>query len=125
MIRPKDMCVLPCFCEQAQPFTAESIANACETEILKSSKPFLSNISIIKKKNKNIDYRRFFDPRYHCDNELLIEGQSLITDGLSVVKAANKEQNFVAARSTLGGIFHTLQVFSYKPFHVFLILNYA
>ncbi|XP_024121753.2 von Willebrand factor A domain-containing protein 7-like [Oryzias melastigma] len=93
----------------AQSFTAKSIANACEAP--KSYKVFLANIVFIQNMNAAVDVRRLFDARYHFSDELLREGQSLITDGLSVVKAANKKQNFVAARSILGEILHTLQDF--------------
>ncbi|XP_036071146.1 von Willebrand factor A domain-containing protein 7-like [Oryzias melastigma] len=93
----------------AQPFTAKSIANACEAP--KSYKVFLPNILIIQSMNAATDLRRLFDPRYHCDDELLTEGQKLITDGLSALKAANRKQNFLSARLTLGKILHTLQDF--------------
>ncbi|RVE63985.1 hypothetical protein OJAV_G00141760 [Oryzias javanicus] len=93
----------------AQPFTAKSIANACEAP--KSYKFFLPNILYIQSMNAAVDLRRLFEARYHCDDELLIEGRRLITDGLSAVKAANKKQSFLAARLTLGGILHTLQDF--------------
>ncbi|RVE63983.1 hypothetical protein OJAV_G00141740 [Oryzias javanicus] len=92
-----------------QPFTAKSIANACEAP--KSYKFFRSNILFIQTMNAVVDIARLFDPRYHFNDELLIEGQKLITDGLAVVKAANKMQNFWAARSTLAEILHTLQDF--------------
>ncbi|XP_023818539.1 von Willebrand factor A domain-containing protein 7-like [Oryzias latipes] len=61
--------------------------------------------------NAATDFRHFLDARYHCNDELLVEGQRLITDGLSAVKAANKRQNYLAARLNLGGILHTLQDF--------------
>uniref|UniRef100_A0A3B3DEG2 von Willebrand factor A domain containing 11 n=3 Tax=Oryzias melastigma TaxID=30732 RepID=A0A3B3DEG2_ORYME len=93
----------------AQPFTAKSIANACEAP--KSYKFFLPNILFIQSMNAAVDLRRLFEARYHCDDELLREGQRLITEGLSAVKAANRKQSFLSARLTLGGILHTLQDF--------------
>ncbi|XP_070839250.1 von Willebrand factor A domain-containing protein 7-like [Chaetodon trifascialis] len=92
-----------------QPFTAESVAAACQAP--KSTKTFVQTIKLIQKKNKRIDYRHFFNPQYHFDNEKFSEGRKIITDGLSAVKIGNKRENFEVAREILGEILHTLQDF--------------
>ncbi|XP_075343581.1 von Willebrand factor A domain-containing protein 7-like [Odontesthes bonariensis] len=92
-----------------QPFTAESIAAACEAP--KSATSFRNAIDEIQEENKRIDRRRLLDPPYHFDNELFAEGKKIIKDGLEAIKAANKRQEFFSARETLGGILHTLQDF--------------
>ncbi|XP_042355378.1 von Willebrand factor A domain-containing protein 7-like [Plectropomus leopardus] len=89
--------------------TIESVAVACEAS--KSSKSLRKTIRLIQKMNKRVDLLRFAQSSYHMDNELILEGRRLITDGLSVVKASNKEQNFKPARERLGQILHTLQDF--------------
>ncbi|XP_070773357.1 von Willebrand factor A domain-containing protein 7-like [Enoplosus armatus] len=92
-----------------QPFTAASVAVACQAT--KSSKSFLTSIKLIRKKNKRVDLRYFFNPSYHFDNENFSEGRKIITEGLSAVKASNKQGNFAAAREKLGVILHPLQDF--------------
>ncbi|KAM6907233.1 von Willebrand factor A domain-containing protein 7-like [Xenentodon cancila] len=93
----------------AQPFTPESVVAACEAP--KSSKSFRKTITEIQRNNWVIDVKKVFDPNFHCDNEKLLEGQKIITDGLSAVKAANQVQSFTSAVSTLGRLLHTLQDF--------------
>ncbi|XP_032401524.1 uncharacterized threonine-rich GPI-anchored glycoprotein PJ4664.02-like [Xiphophorus hellerii] len=51
------------------------------------------------------------DPAFHFHSEAFLTGRDLITQGLSSLKASVKEQNFQAARNTLGRICHTLQDF--------------
>ncbi|XP_071362498.1 von Willebrand factor A domain-containing protein 7-like isoform X2 [Trachinotus anak] len=92
-----------------QPFTAESVAVACEAS--KSSKSFRQAIKLIQKNNRRVDISRLFSPRFHFDNEEFTEGRKLIAEGLSAVKASNKRNNFEAARAKLGRILHTLQDF--------------
>lgn len=94
---------------QRQPFTASSVAAACGAS--KSLKSFIETIQRIQRKNWQTDIKYALSARRHCDNEELDAGKKIITDGLSVVKASNKQQNFVSATSSLGRIFHTLQVF--------------
>ncbi|XP_018547038.1 von Willebrand factor A domain-containing protein 7 isoform X2 [Lates calcarifer] len=92
-----------------QPFTAESVAVACGAS--KSSKSFCKAISLIQRKNWNVDLFRFYSSRHHFDDETFIEGRKIITEGLSAVKASNKRENFEAAREKLGNILHPLQDF--------------
>ncbi|XP_076606906.1 von Willebrand factor A domain-containing protein 7-like [Chaetodon auriga] len=92
-----------------QPFTATSVAAACQAP--KSTKTFIQTIKLIQKKNERVDYRRLFNPQYHFDNEKFSEGRKIITDGLSAVKIGNKRENFEVAREILGEILHTLQDF--------------
>ncbi|XP_060942359.1 von Willebrand factor A domain-containing protein 7-like [Limanda limanda] len=91
------------------PYTAESVAHACDAA--KSSKSFSQTIEYIKDKNVGIDFWYFFTARHHFDNEEFTKGKKLITSGLSSVKANNKRQNFEAARKTLGRLLHSLQDF--------------
>ncbi|XP_031712874.1 von Willebrand factor A domain-containing protein 7-like [Anarrhichthys ocellatus] len=90
-------------------FTAVSVAVACEAP--KSSKSFRQTIKLIQEKNKGVDISFVSDPRYHFDDENFSEGRKIITDGLSVVKASNKRNNFETARDQLGQILHPLQDF--------------
>ncbi|XP_041809021.1 von Willebrand factor A domain-containing protein 7-like [Chelmon rostratus] len=92
-----------------QPFTAASVVAACQAP--KSSKTFLQTIQLIQKTNQRTDFRFFFSPANHFDNEKFSEGRKIITEGLSAVKTANKRENFEVAREILGGILHTLQDF--------------
>ncbi|KAL7390224.1 hypothetical protein ABVT39_017352 [Epinephelus coioides] len=87
--------------------TVDAVAAACEA----SSKSFLQTIQLIQTRNKRVDYFLFFLARYHMDNEQILEGRKIITDGLAAVKASNREQNFEAAREKLGQILHPLQDF--------------
>ncbi|XP_037603512.1 von Willebrand factor A domain-containing protein 7-like [Sebastes umbrosus] len=89
--------------------TVESVVAACEAS--KSSKSFRKTIKLIQKRNRRVDFRFFFDPRYHFDNENFTEGRQIITDGLAAVKASNQRENFEAARKQLGVICHPLQDF--------------
>ncbi|XP_014327674.2 von Willebrand factor A domain-containing protein 7-like [Xiphophorus maculatus] len=57
------------------------------------------------------DALRSPDPAFHFHSEAFLTGRDLITQGLSSLKASVKEQNFQAARNTLGRICHTLQDF--------------
>ncbi|XP_060941924.1 von Willebrand factor A domain-containing protein 7-like [Limanda limanda] len=91
------------------PYTAESVARACD--VAKSSKSFSQTIEYIQDKNVGIDKRYFYSARHHFDNEEFTKGKKLITSGLSAVKANNKLQNFEAARKTLGRLLHSLQDF--------------
>lgn len=91
-----------------QPFTAESVADACQAN---SSNSFIKTINLIQDKNRNVDLQHASDTAYHFDNENFTAGKKIITDGLSAVKASNKLQNFEAAREQLGTILHTLQDF--------------
>ncbi|XP_026183681.1 von Willebrand factor A domain-containing protein 7-like isoform X2 [Mastacembelus armatus] len=91
------------------PFTAESVALACETT--KSSKTFHKTISLIREKNKMVDYYFFWSAKHHFDDETFTEGRDVIVKGLSSVKASIKQGKLAAGREQLGKILHTLQDF--------------
>ncbi|CAK6971423.1 von Willebrand factor A domain-containing protein 7-like [Scomber scombrus] len=91
-----------------QPFTAESVAFACESS---NSRSFLQTIRLIQKKNKRVDLRHVLDASFHFDDEHFAGGRDIITAGLSAVKASNQLENFEAAREKLGEILHPLQDF--------------
>ncbi|KAM8740973.1 von Willebrand factor A domain-containing protein 7-like [Acanthopagrus schlegelii] len=93
----------------SQPFTAKSVAAACRAP--KASKRFRQAIEFIQRRNRLVDARHVSDPEYHFDNEKFAEGRRIITGGLAIVKASNKEMNFEAARERLGEITHPLQDF--------------
>ncbi|KAM9729384.1 von Willebrand factor A domain-containing protein 7-like isoform 1-T2 [Menidia menidia] len=92
-----------------QPFTAKSIADACEAP--KSKLSFLRAILLTQVSNAKTDFLRLFSPRYHFDDEQFEEGKTIIKDALEVVKANNRKENFFFARYSLGGLMHTLQDF--------------
>ncbi|KAM3623176.1 uncharacterized protein V6R79_007988 [Siganus canaliculatus] len=48
---------------------------------------------------------------HHFNSEAFLQGRKLITDGMVAIKASVAEDNFQAARETLGRILHTLQDF--------------
>ena len=51
-----------------------------------------------------------FSARHHFNSEAFLEGRGLILEGMAAIKANIHENNFQAARETLGRILHTLQV---------------
>ncbi|XP_037545993.1 von Willebrand factor A domain-containing protein 7 [Nematolebias whitei] len=48
---------------------------------------------------------------HHFDSEAFLEGRGLIMEGMLAIKANVREENFKAARETLGRVLHTLQDF--------------
>lgn len=103
------------------PLNAESVAVACEAS--KSSKSFSEAIKLIQKINRHTGTYYFYSAPHHFDDEQFLEGRRLITEGLSVVKASNKRDNFVTAREKLGRILHPLQVISLFVFDIFNQFN--
>lgn len=61
--------------------------------------------------NAKVDQVFLQSAKHHFDDETFQEGREVITAGVSAVKANVKRENFVAARSSLGQVFHTLQDF--------------
>ncbi|XP_071377847.1 von Willebrand factor A domain-containing protein 7-like [Centroberyx affinis] len=92
-----------------QPLTAEAVAIACDSP--KSSKTFRAAIKFIILRNVRVDLRHALNASFHFDEENFIEGRKIITDGISAVKASNRQENFEAARQKLGEILHPLQDF--------------
>ncbi|XP_072535237.1 von Willebrand factor A domain-containing protein 7-like [Salminus brasiliensis] len=94
---------------QPNPLTAESVAKACLYPDSASTLKYV--ISELQLRNAWVDGRHVLDAEYHFDNENFEEGRSLITKGLSLVKASLKKKKFISARERLGEILHTLQDF--------------
>ncbi|XP_051258150.1 von Willebrand factor A domain-containing protein 7 [Dicentrarchus labrax] len=97
------------FTVPAQPFTAEAVAVACGTP--KSSKSFRQAIIFITLMNVRVDIRHALNASFHFDEEMFVQGRKIITEGILVVKASNKQENYESARQKLGEIFHPLQDF--------------
>lgn len=95
-------------CVQAQPFTAEAVAVACGEP--KSSKNYRQAIIFITLRNIRVDIRHALNGSFHFDEELFVQGRNIITEGIMVVKASNKQGNFESARQKMGEILHPLQV---------------
>uniref|UniRef100_UPI0037E7810C von Willebrand factor A domain-containing protein 7-like n=1 Tax=Semicossyphus pulcher TaxID=241346 RepID=UPI0037E7810C len=93
----------------AEPFTAESVAVACGAP--KSSKDFRQAITFIILRNVRVDLRHALNASFHFDEEMFVEGRSIITAGIEAIKASNEQENYEAARQQLGEIFHPLQDF--------------
>lgn len=51
-----------------------------------------------------------FSAPHHFNSEDFLGGRRLITEGMVAIKANVREENFQAARETLGKVLHTLQV---------------
>uniref|UniRef100_A0A8D3BK46 von Willebrand factor A domain-containing protein 7-like n=1 Tax=Scophthalmus maximus TaxID=52904 RepID=A0A8D3BK46_SCOMX len=92
-----------------QPFTAGSVAGACDAS--KSAKSFREAIQLIQDNNVGVDKRKFYSATHHFDDEEFAGGREIVTTGLSAVKASTKRDNFEAARKRLGKILHPLQDF--------------
>ncbi|KAM8898612.1 von Willebrand factor A domain-containing protein 7-like isoform 1-T3 [Spinachia spinachia] len=92
-----------------QPFTAETVAVACGEP--KSSKSYREAIKSITLRNVRVDIRHALNGSFHFDEELFVQGQKIITEGIVVVKASNTQENFESARQIVGEILHTLQDF--------------
>ncbi|XP_051794025.1 von Willebrand factor A domain-containing protein 7-like [Acanthochromis polyacanthus] len=97
------------FTSPAQPFTVENVAVACNSP--QSSKTFRQAIQLIILRNVRVDIRHALNASFHFDDESFIQGRKIITAGLQVVKASNKQENYEAARQKLGEILHPLQDF--------------
>ncbi|XP_063075245.1 von Willebrand factor A domain-containing protein 7-like [Engraulis encrasicolus] len=91
-----------------KPLTAESLAKACVAS--DSAKHFRSSINRIRLFNGLTDLYVFSEER-HFDNEKILGGRQRIKLGLDAVKANIKQDNFDAARRSLGQTLHTLQDF--------------
>ncbi|CAL8266051.1 unnamed protein product [Merluccius merluccius] len=89
--------------------TVTCVIAACDAA--ESTKSFQIAIKLIQRKNKRVDIRRLFNAAYHFDDETFEDGRKVITDGLAIIKASNKLDNFKAAREKLGEITHPLQDF--------------
>ncbi|XP_053703540.1 von Willebrand factor A domain-containing protein 7-like [Synchiropus splendidus] len=97
------------FTAPASPFTAKSVAAACGAP--KSSKSLKEAITLIQLMNVRVDIRYVLNASFHFDDEHINEGRAIITSNLQAVKAANKQENYEAARKALGMLMHSLQDF--------------
>ncbi|XP_061686107.1 von Willebrand factor A domain-containing protein 7-like [Syngnathoides biaculeatus] len=95
--------------------TAERVHEACSSSrkstSLMSTVSFYSSIAYIYFQNANVDLVYALSNKHHFDSETFQKGRDLITQGVSAVKASVKLENFIAGRSTLGQLCHTLQDF--------------
>ncbi|KAK5858709.1 hypothetical protein PBY51_002830 [Eleginops maclovinus] len=92
-----------------QPYTAKAVAEACGTP--KSSKSFRRAIIFITLMNVRVDIRHALNASFHFDEEMFVQGRKIITEGIRVIKANNKQGNFEAARQKMGEILHPIQDF--------------
>ncbi|XP_017272317.1 von Willebrand factor A domain-containing protein 7 isoform X2 [Kryptolebias marmoratus] len=76
-----------------------------------SGAKFHSALQEIYVQNGLVDRDFVNSPPHHFDSEAFLEGRSLIMEGMSAIKANIREENFKAARETLGRVLHTLQDF--------------
>lgn len=92
----------------------EELVQAClgPTAIgMVSGAKFHSALQEIYTQNGLID-RDFIDSDpHHFNSEAFLEGRSLILEGMAAIKANVRNENFQAARETLGRVLHTLQDF--------------
>ncbi|XP_040907014.1 von Willebrand factor A domain-containing protein 7-like [Toxotes jaculatrix] len=93
----------------AQPFTAQTVAAACNAP--QSTRSFQQAITFIILRNIRVDIRYALNASFHFDEEMFVQGRRIITEGIQAVKASNKQENFEAARQQLGEILHPLQDF--------------
>ncbi|KAM9348878.1 von Willebrand factor A domain-containing protein 7-like [Symphorus nematophorus] len=97
------------FAPPAEPYTAGAVAAACGAP--RSTKSFLQAITFITLMNIRVDIRHALNASFHFDEEMFVQGRNIITEGIMAVKASTKQENYKAARQTLGQIFHPLQDF--------------
>ncbi|KAM6940406.1 von Willebrand factor A domain-containing protein 7 [Xenentodon cancila] len=76
-----------------------------------SGAKFHSALQQIYAQNGLIDRDFVNSPPHHFNSEAFLEGRGLITEGMVAIKASIHQENFQAARETLGRVLHTLQDF--------------
>ncbi|KAJ0050442.1 hypothetical protein NL108_003664, partial [Boleophthalmus pectinirostris] len=76
-----------------------------------SGAKFHSALQEIYMQNGLVDRDFVNSAPHHFNSEAFLEGRSLITEGVAAIKANIRNENFQAARETLGKILHTLQDF--------------
>uniref|UniRef100_A0A3P9IIT3 von Willebrand factor A domain containing 11 n=1 Tax=Oryzias latipes TaxID=8090 RepID=A0A3P9IIT3_ORYLA len=92
----------------------EELVKACLGPTAKgevSGAKFHSALQEIYTQNGLVDRNFVNSAPHHFNSEAFSEGRSLITQGMVAIKANIREENFKAARETLGRILHTLQDF--------------
>ncbi|XP_005945584.1 von Willebrand factor A domain-containing protein 7 isoform X2 [Haplochromis burtoni] len=76
-----------------------------------SGAKFHSALQEIYAQNGLVDRDFVNSAPHHFNSEAFLEGRSLITQGMVAIKANVHNENFQAARTTLGRVLHTLQDF--------------
>ncbi|XP_044046128.1 von Willebrand factor A domain-containing protein 7 [Siniperca chuatsi] len=76
-----------------------------------SGAKFHSALQEIYTQNGLVDRNFVNSAPHHFNSEAFLEGRGLITEGMVAVKANIRQENFQAARETLGRVLHTLQDF--------------
>uniref|UniRef100_A0A668S8L1 von Willebrand factor A domain containing 11 n=1 Tax=Oreochromis aureus TaxID=47969 RepID=A0A668S8L1_OREAU len=76
-----------------------------------SGAKFHSALQEIYTQNGLVDRDFVNSAPHHFNSEAFLEGRSLITQGMVTIKASINNENFQAARTTLGRVLHTLQDF--------------
>ncbi|XP_056135904.1 von Willebrand factor A domain-containing protein 7 [Lampris incognitus] len=76
-----------------------------------SAAKFRSALQTIYMQNGNVDCQHADSAPHHFNSEAFLEGRGLITGGVAVIKVNLRNENFQAARETLGKVLHTLQDF--------------
>ncbi|XP_072318599.1 von Willebrand factor A domain-containing protein 7-like [Eucyclogobius newberryi] len=92
----------------------EQIVQACLGPTAKgdvSGAKFHSALQEIYMQNGLVDRDFVASAPHHFNSEAFLEGRSLITEGVAAIKANIRNENFQAARETLGRVLHTLQDF--------------
>ncbi|KAL6110279.1 uncharacterized protein ACO6RY_19394 [Pungitius sinensis] len=78
---------------------------------LQSTIKFLNSILNMILSNAIVDVAFALSEKHHFDDESFRGGRDVIATGVAAVKASVRLENFVAGRSTLGRVLHTLQDF--------------
>ncbi|XP_061580815.1 von Willebrand factor A domain-containing protein 7 isoform X2 [Cololabis saira] len=76
-----------------------------------SGAKFHSALQQIYAQNGLVDRDFVNSAPHHFNSEAFYEGRGLITEGIAAIKASIRQENFQAARETLGRVLHTLQDF--------------
>ncbi|KAF7216529.1 von Willebrand factor A domain-containing protein 7 [Nothobranchius furzeri] len=76
-----------------------------------SGAKFQSALHEIYTQNGLVDRDFVNSAPHHFNSEAFLEGRGLIMEGMVAIKANIREENFKAARETLGRVLHTLQDF--------------
>nr|XP_061778800.1 von Willebrand factor A domain-containing protein 7-like [Nerophis lumbriciformis] len=92
--------------------TTEQVVEACSPSAsVVSSVAFTNAIAEIYLSNANVDFLFALNAEYHFYDETFEMGRTLITEGVSAVRASTDMGNFITARFILGEVLHTLQDF--------------
>ncbi|KAM8880382.1 von Willebrand factor A domain-containing protein 7 [Spinachia spinachia] len=91
------------------------VQSACSPTGFSTSLPstfmFITSVGSMHFSNAKVDVAFALSEKHHFDDESFQGGRNIITSGVAAVKASVGLENFVAGRTTLGTVFHTLQDF--------------